>query len=78
LPRHPRCDRNPAGILFRHLHDYRSASSSIRGRPTRWRNFDPSNLLAMSLRCRASSVSGFATVANSSKAFLRNWAHEDY
>jgi hypothetical protein len=39
------------------------------GRPTRWRNLDPSNLLAMSLRYQASSVSGFATAANSSKAF---------
>jgi hypothetical protein len=44
----------------------RSASSSIRGRPTRWRNFDPSNLLAMSFRYQASNVSGFATAANSS------------
>src|SRR5438105_582375 len=39
------------------------------------RNFDPSNLLAMSFRYQASSVSGFATAANSSKAFrLSRWA----
>jgi hypothetical protein len=37
------------------------------GTPRDLRNFDPSNLLAMSFRYQASSVSGFA--ANSSKAF---------
>ena len=39
------------------------------------RNFDPSNLLAMSFRYQASSVSGFATADNSSKAFRPSrWA----
>jgi hypothetical protein len=39
------------------------------------RNFDPSNLLAMSFWYQASSVSGFATAANSSKAFRPSrWA----
>src|SRR2546421_4684376 len=53
----------------------RSVSSSTLGRPEDLRNFDPSNLLAMSFRYQASSVSGFATAANSSKAFrLSRWA----
>src|SRR5438034_573344 len=52
-----------------------SVSSSTLGRPEDLRNFDPSNLLAMSFRYQASSVSGFATAANSSKAFrLSRWA----
>jgi len=39
------------------------------------RNFDPSNPLAMSFRYQASSVSGVATAANSSKAFRPSpWA----
>jgi hypothetical protein len=38
-------------------------------------NLDPSNLLALSFRYQASSVSGFATAANSSKAFRPSrWA----
>src|SRR5437868_1820071 len=53
----------------------RLVSSSTRGRPQDLRNFDPSNLLAMSFRAQASSVSGFATAANSSKASrLSLWA----
>jgi hypothetical protein len=45
------------------------------GRPQDLRNFDPSNLLAMSFRYQARSVSGFATAANSPKAFrLSRWA----
>ena len=44
-------------------------------RPTRWRILDPSNFLAMSFRYQASSVSGSATAANSSKAFRPSpWA----
>jgi hypothetical protein len=50
LPRRPRCDRSPTRDFFAICTTNRSASSSIRGRPTRWRNFDPSNLLAMSFR----------------------------
>lgn len=34
----------------------RSVSSSIRGRPTRWRNLDPSNLLAISFRYQAQRI----------------------
>jgi hypothetical protein len=53
----------------------RSVSSSTLGRPRNLRNFDPSNLLAMSFRYQASSVSGLATAANSSKAFRPSrWA----
>jgi hypothetical protein len=56
----------------------RSVSSSTLGRPRDLRNFDPSNLLAMSFRYQASSVSGFATAANSSKAFRPSrWAISD-
>jgi putative transposase len=35
------------------------------------RHFEPSNLWAMSIRCQASSVSGFAAAANPSKAFRK-------
>jgi hypothetical protein len=53
----------------------RSVSWSTLGRPRNLRNFDPSNLPAMSFWYQASSVSGFATAANSSKAFRpRRWA----
>src|SRR5271165_6303932 len=53
----------------------RSVSSSTLGRPQDLRYFDPSNLLTMSFRYQASSVSGFATAANSSKAFRPSrWA----
>ena len=53
----------------------RSVSSSTLGRPRDLRSFDPSNLLAMSFRYQASSVSGFATAHNSSKAFRPSrWA----
>src|SRR5947209_3530322 len=53
----------------------RSVSSSTRGPPEDLRNFDPSNLLAMSFRYQPSSVSGFATAANASQACrLSPWA----
>jgi hypothetical protein len=68
----------PPGIFLRHPHHQptnRSVSWSTLGRPQNLRNFDPSNLLAMSFRYQASSVSGFATAANSSKAFRPSrWA----
>ena len=57
------------GFSFAICKTKRSRSLSIRGRPTRRRNLDASNLLAVSFRCQTSSVSGFATPANSSKAF---------
>src|SRR5205823_5269527 len=67
--------REPVGFSFAIRTTNRSVSSSTRGRPQDLRNFDPSNLLAMSFRYQASSVSGFATAANSSKAFrLSRWA----
>jgi hypothetical protein len=63
------------GFSFAICKTNRSASSSIRSPPTRWRNLDPSNLSAMSFRFQPSSVSGFATAANSSKAFRPSrWA----
>ena len=46
----------------------RSISVSTGGRPTDLRNFDPSNLLAISFRYQANSVSGLATAATSFSA----------
>src|SRR5436309_13252983 len=63
----------PPGIFLRHPHH--QPLGFLLGRPEDLRNFDPSNLLAMSFRYQASSVSGFATAANSSKTFrLSRWA----
>src|SRR6516225_1108429 len=70
---HAASGRAPSGVAIRTTH--RSVSSSTRGRPHDLRNPDPSNFLAMSFRYQASNVSGFATAANSSKAFRPNrWA----
>src|SRR5207253_82653 len=74
-PWHPRSGQPHPGFSFAIRTTNRSVSSSTLGRPQDLRNFDPSNLLAMSFRYQASSVSGFATAANSSKAFrLSRWA----
>src|SRR5438309_9983632 len=63
------------GVSFAIRTTNRSVSSSTLGRPEDLRNFDPSNLLAMSFRYQASKVSGFATAANSFKAFRPSrWA----
>src|SRR5664279_1239084 len=65
----------PPGFSFAIRTTNRWVSSSTLGRPQDLRNLDPSNLLAMSFRYQASSVSGFATAANSSKAFRPSrWA----
>ena len=65
----------PPGIFLRHPHD-QPLGFLINSRTTLVGEiFDPSNLLAMSFRYQASSVSGFATAANSSKAFRPSrWA----
>src|SRR5271169_4655337 len=66
---------SPPGIFLRHPHHQPLAFLSTLGRPRDLRDFDPSNLVAMSFRYQASSVSGFATAASSSKAFRPSrWA----
>jgi hypothetical protein len=58
----------PITVLLGHANDELLDLAPIRGLPGPRRAFEPSNLLATSLRYQARIVSGLATVASSARA----------